>query len=521
LPVVLVLVGLVFAGALRNDFVNWDDGIYILHNPLVVDPGAHPWRVRLSTPNLGYPLPLPVLVYGWLWRISQEAVIFHAFSILVHLVNVGLLFVLLRRDAATVPASAVGCLAFGIHPLVVEPVAWATGLKDLLMASGLLLAMLGFGRPIAALPGVAIAFASKPASILAAVPLAARAWVGKIPSHGRRSAIIVVVLVALCGALLGVYTQLQETPLLRTTARDGFSWRRVFGAVGLQIQHVLAPGTLAPRYPLSHVGPLEVVLGAGAALALIWLSIRWTQRRDLRLPWLALGLSAYAPVSNLRPLERFTADSYVYVPWLAAVACMTLAWPALEARVSQARTRSILVLRGFVALVCVAWGVISISQVEIWGDSRTLWRDAYIGQPDDPETIYRYGDALGRAGDVEEELSLYLEHEDVLERGDRIPVVLPVFYERAEKPERAARWYRLAFMSPVAQDRAMYRYYVEFVSRHPDWHDPTLDDALAYALRDHHRVHGFGDLDAERRETLAPFAERLGLPEIVAALGDA
>lgn len=521
LPLALGLIALVFVGALDNGFVNWDDGIYIADNPLVTAPADQPWRDRLLTPKLGYALPIPVLIYGWLWSISSDPWPFHLTSLLVHGLNVGLLFALLRRAGCSGSVGALASVAFGIHPIVVEPVVWATGLKDLLATTGMLLALVGLRHGLGALPGALFALGSKPSSILLAVPLWAVARVRSPIDPPRRKAMVAVVVVAALGAALTVFTMSQETETLRTSAREPFSPWVVASALGLQIKHIVAPGTLAPRYVYASTGPLEIGLGIAAAVGALWLFVRWARTRDPRLPWLTLAGAAYLPVSNLHPLERFTADSYFYVPWLGIVGCLALTWPSIEQAVRSRGPSRLRLVRWFLGLVYVGWAAMTAWQVEVWTDSRTLWGDCYVAQPTDPETIYRYGDALGRAGELREELALYLEHEDELEGSRRIPVVLPVYYERAGELDRAQHWYATAFSSPIEQDEGMYWYYVEFVGRFPDRHAHELDDALRYALIDYVQSGRLNRLDARQRENLVPHAKRLGLPSIAKAMATA
>lgn len=511
----LVAIALVFSGVLDNGFVNWDDYIYVHHNPLVTDPSSATLVERLTTPRLGYPLPLPVFIHGALWTDAAVAWPFHLVSLLVHLINVGLLGHLLRQTRVPQTVAAVAMFAFACHPLVVEPVAWVTALKDLLVASGMLLALLGSRRGWSAVPGALLAFASKPTSVLLALPLAAAAWVDDAgqSSAGRRWAAVGAV--AVLGAALAVFTAGQESEVLRTTLDRPFSLTRALGALGLQLQHTLAPATLAPRYDPSQVGAVSIALGGVTLVGVTASAVRWVTARDPRLPWLALGVAAYLPVSNLQPLERFTADSYAYVPWMSVVACLAITWTR-EAQRLRARVRKL--LRGLVMAACLLWPALTWVQVEAWSNSLELWRDLYVTQPGNPEAIYFYGDGLGRAGEVDAELALYLTHEADLERGSRVPVLLPVYHDRAGDPDRALFWYTRAFQSPIRQAEGVYWNYIDFVSDHPRRHPELLDDALRYALLDVQRQGRLDAMPAARRRNLAAHATRLGLHDLAQTL---
>jgi len=73
-----------------------------------------------------------------------DAALFHGANLLVHLLSVAMVFMILRRllsahvrdqgvsSLRIMGAAAAGALAFGLHPVQVETVAWVSGLRDLL-----------------------------------------------------------------------------------------------------------------------------------------------------------------------------------------------------------------------------------------------------------------------------------------------------------------------------------------------------------------------------------------------------
>ncbi len=526
-PLLLVILVplLVFAGALDNELVNWDDGIYIESNPLVTEPGSASLRERITTPDLGYPLPLPVLLYGWLWRLGGVAWPFHAFSVAVHVLNGVLLFLVLRREldpeGGWDALAAVAALGFALHPVVVEPVAWATGLKDLLFGTGALLGVLAVtrGRDGLAIPGTVIAYASKPASALLGLALPwfhlGRSEIGPV----RRPAVAVPLgLIAFGGLGLLVFTFGQETDLLRTTAEGPPTARRILGAAGLSLRHLVAPAALAPRYPLEAVGATDMVLGALALGGLVAAAAVALRGRRPAAGWLALLAVAYAPVSNLQPLLRFTADSYLYVPWLAGTAALAHGWVAAEAGLRERSERAHALLQRLPWVVLPAWALLSALQVEVWRDTVTLWGEAHAAYPEDGELVYRYGDALGRDGDFEAELALYAEHADALERSPKVPIALVATLESVGELDELDGWYRRAFASEVKQDDGVYWHYVEYVARHPERHPTAHDAALRHAIGVYLASQEHASLSPEERARLAIAARKLGLPAEAEAL---
>jgi hypothetical protein len=521
ITLVAVAILLTFSGSLDNELVNWDDGNYIVLNELVTQPGAHGWRDRLTTPGLGYAVPLPVLIYAWLWTPSEAAWPFHLLSLLVHVANASLLLWLLWDTSRRLRVAALGAAAFAVHPLVVEPVAWATGLKDLLVGTGCLLAIVGLRRGWPSLAGSLVAFASKPSAVLLGPALAAFAWVDQDRAAWKRVSVAgPVVVITLLGIGLLWFTSAQETEQLRTSTAQGLSATRIFGAVGLHLEHVLIPAASSPRYPISAVSGGHIALGVLAVVGTGVLGLRWLRNRDPRFGWLALGVATYLPASNLRPLIRFTADSYVYVPWMAVTACVALSVVRNEESLARIAGKSLRALRGLAYAAVGVWALVAYMEVETWSDTRSLWAVAAERYPDDGELIYRYGDALGRADDRQAELALYFENLDALRSSPMIPAALVTWYQFNREYDEVDAWYALAFASSVRQDDAVYWHYVDYVARHPQRHSSRHDVALGHALGVYDRMLDQSELDATALGRLAEHAQRLGRPDLAMRFGD-
>ena len=133
----------VFSPALLNDFVNWDDQLYLRNNPHYRGLGWEQIRWAFTTLHGGPYQPLSWLTYGmdWVfWRLNPLG--YHLTSLTLHALNAVVLFgvalQVLRwtlprsRRPATVIGAGIAALLFGVHPLRVESVAWATERRDVL-----------------------------------------------------------------------------------------------------------------------------------------------------------------------------------------------------------------------------------------------------------------------------------------------------------------------------------------------------------------------------------------------------
>ena len=147
----LILVPLgVFWQARAYDFA-WDDDLNIGENP-------HFSQVRPATalffwqePYAGMYIPLTYSVWATLASLAERPanggrptfnpLPFHAANIVLHILNVLMVFAILKLAVGSDWAACGGALLFAIHPLQVEPVAWVTGMKDVLSGSLALLAV--------------------------------------------------------------------------------------------------------------------------------------------------------------------------------------------------------------------------------------------------------------------------------------------------------------------------------------------------------------------------------------------
>ena len=92
-----ITAGGLYAPSLSNEFVNWDDDGYILRNPELQQPLLEAVRSMFSSYLLGNYNPLQRLSYYVDWQLSGgQAWLFRLVSLLIHVLNVGLVYTLLR-----------------------------------------------------------------------------------------------------------------------------------------------------------------------------------------------------------------------------------------------------------------------------------------------------------------------------------------------------------------------------------------------------------------------------------------
>ncbi len=424
----------VFGETGRHGFVRWDDEINVYQNPYLnpVTPAhlAHFWfSAGMGQGADTVYRPVVYTAYALIARVartapyttdSQMATLdarpFHAANLLLHALNVLLVFGLLRRLTQRDWAAGAGALLFAVHPLQVESVAWVTGLTDLL---GAFFSLLALGehvrfresgrrrhRALAAL-WFLLALGSNPsAATLPLVALAVDHWLlGRTWREGVRAlawwlplagAMILVTRHAEPVTALAVVVPLPARPLI---AGDAL-------AVGMA--HLVWPVSLALDYGRSP----HAVLGGGWAwltglVPLALAALVWRSR-----PWLKAAAAVYVlallPSLGLIPF-RFqaystVADRYSYFALLGPALALAGTLAFLPRRL-PARPRLALgtaCAGGFLML-----GLTSALQVTFWQNSFALFGHAVEVNPRSWVSHFDLGSLLADSGHAGEAAGEY------------------------------------------------------------------------------------------------------------------
>ncbi len=368
----IVLIGCVFAQAAFFPLVCWDDHLHV-DAPLS-------WLTR----QYGYPIPLSVASYALLGRGALAA---HAWNVGFHGAVVLLVYALSQRlERGWWPA-----LLFAFHPAVAEPVAWATGRKDLLAAIvlvGVLVMHIRRPRPILTACLYVVALACKPS----ALPLPAILWLyDRLLAPERKSnwlfALLPIALVDMYITAAGVHA------IGALPAEPPPLWLRVPMTAALESRHLFAPVGLLPRYmPLSSPVPwLSVIAGTAALIALVAAPILLRRRAPVAAFALSFALLTYLPAADLLHRTRSVSDSYLYLPLIGF--CLLFGSPKVP--------------RWAPALLVAAYLPLCYLQVRLWRSNATLFQPVLDAYPDSPTAYKQLGDSLVCDGKPADAVPIY------------------------------------------------------------------------------------------------------------------
>lgn len=397
----LAWVAVCYAQTLGFAFVNWDDFDLVLKNPLVVDPSRVPLGHRLTTPEVGYPIPITFLSYRLEYRLAgfEHPWLQHGVNVLIHLASVALLFRIARNVGLGTAAAALASALFGLHPAAAEPVSWLTGRKDLLaLFFALVTVTLALPRPTPPRPRARVlrgltfvlAIFSKPVAVALVPMLVLLAAANDDSRHGwaRR------LLRAVAKNLPEIVVALAFVPLaylshrafggLREGEEVASSLRMAWYGAGAHL--AIATGLEPPcvRHLLASVPPpfslrFDVLPIVALAAILALTRLRSPALRALSLAATASSLFAYLPSSGLIPMRRFIADSYIY----PALPGLGLTIGALFENLLVLGQRRFTLLRtALVPAVAVGLGLLAIPSSGRFRTTSDLWADAMEIHPD-------------------------------------------------------------------------------------------------------------------------------------------
>ena len=415
---------LVFLPALRNGFV-FDDREYILDNPAVRQgltlEGAA-WALTAFHAANWHPLTwLSHMIDVSLFGLAPSG--HHLTSVAIHALAASALFLALSRLTGAFWGSLLAASLFALHPLRVEPVAWAAARKHVLAAGLLSLTLLAWqrhlsrpapGRYLAALALFALGLAANPMlAILPALLLLLDWWpLGRFPlgQAGRGGARWLVeekipFLVLSCAAAVLAFTaqfsgrnlsSLSDLPLgprLANAVNSGAAYL-VYAAWPTRLSFFY-------EYPLGGIPPWRLGLSALFLAAITALVVR---ERRLR-PWLAVGWGWYLvtllPVAGLIQIgAQGMADRYAYIPLVGPFLAGSLWLAELCTERCPLRLPASL-LAGTAVLACA---LLAVRQTGFWRDEVSLWTRALEVAGESSMAHNHLGLALekqGRAQDAE------------------------------------------------------------------------------------------------------------------------
>jgi tetratricopeptide (TPR) repeat protein len=385
--IVILLVLIAFEPVRHNDFVDYDDPSYITQNYHIrsgFSISSIRWAFTAGYASNWHPLTwlshmLDIQLFGLnpFWH--------HLHNVVLHTAAAVLLFLILRQMVPSVWCNLFIVLAFGLHPLRVESVAWASERKDVLSVLLFMITLAfylyyirygGRWRYLAVLSCYALGLMAKPMLVTLPVLLllldgwplrrlqktsAVRLIAEKLPLFAMSfvSCIVTFLVQQSAGSVSSIPL---STRLLN-----------VITSYTAYLSKLLAPIDLAVIYPYP-TGPIPIwSVMISLAILIFWSVFVFYHRRKrpyLLTGWLWYLISLIPVIGLIQVGSQAMADRYTYLPSIGFLLMITCA--AAELTASWRHQKWILGCLGGLAIAGMILG--TRNQVRYWNNSIILYQ---------------------------------------------------------------------------------------------------------------------------------------------------
>jgi len=433
---VALLSCLTYLGILNNGFVNWDDDLYIYDHSAVRSLGLASLKHFFLDFHAGNWHPLTWLSHALdyqFWGLNPAG--HHLTSLILHGLNTFLVVVIvfrllqfavnvehgagrhyLSRNHLLTTAAITGLL-FGLHPIHVESVAWASERKDLLSSFFALLSLLMYLRYVAHEAQTLInrerpqgwrdgdlraslflfvcALMSKAMAVTLPVVLLLLDWypLSRFRTNEKPHGIFIEKLpFFLFSGIAAIVTFFaQRSARYVVTLGDFPLWDRLvisFYALAAYLAKLLWPLTLRPFYPMP--GNVSIAMSKFllpvilmTAISVVCLLLLRRQKFWFVL-WCSFCITLLPVLGVVKTGLQVIADRYVY---LAAIAPFMVAGFCAASAVKFARERRLQsLLAGIVIMIMIIFSLLAFKtfmQVKVWKNGISYWSSILEQAPPD------------------------------------------------------------------------------------------------------------------------------------------
>lgn len=424
----ILLVALaIYANCLSGKFLNWDDQLQITNNGDIANFSWSGFKKIFSNIYLDMYQPLPTSSFALELKLWQaNPFFFHLDNILLHLINIILVFWLTKLLFGKNRLALITAALFAWHPLMLESVAWISARSTTLYALFFLSALIAYWQHLKrnqlayywlALILFALALLSK--TLAVSLPLVLLL----LDYHYYKKINFKIILkklpflaLAIGIGLIAIKTRVTVPDFY--TASLQYPWYNIgltyLYSLGFYLDKLLLPNHLSVfvTYPLTnsnwlplsfYLVPLELVLVATALII-------WRRQKIILLAgaWYLANLLFTIPINSFS--KTLVADRYVYLAGLGVFWLVAAGFEKLQELWPNLKIFFLLTLFSYLALL----GLITFNRTSVWQNDFNLWQDASASAPQAAFVYVNIGNAERSIGDTEAAKTAYQKAVEIL-----------------------------------------------------------------------------------------------------------
>ena len=419
---IIVLTFFTFLNSLKNGFMtSWDDNKYIIENSLIRDFSFDTFKYFFANSYFANYHPLTMISYVFEYKFFSlsSATPYHFDNLLLHLLNVILVFYLIKNLTGKLEIAVVTAVLFAIHPMHVESVAWLSERKDLLYSFFFLLSLQAYfyylknRNQIKFLIYCFMFFLLSLLSKSAAAPLP----------------IILILIDYYYGKPINIKNFIEKLPF--------FLLSLIFGYIAIQTQKNFGATNMAPIFPAfdrlflvnysiifyvikfflpinlcsiyyypiksGSLLPAEYYLSPLALLLIVFLILKIKEHRKTLIFGALFFFFMLVMVIQIIPLGRsITSDRYTYLPFVGLSMIIGYFYSYFSSKINFKN-----ILNIFFLDVTIVFSATSYYRCEIWQNGITLFSDVAEKNPNQSHAFSALGYAKFEYNDFEGSIDSY------------------------------------------------------------------------------------------------------------------
>lgn len=390
LGLVIITLGLYWP-SFQFDFVNYDDQVYILNNTFIHQPSLMNLLDGSETGNFHPVTMLTLLADFWLGEGSSS--IFHIGSTIWHMLNVMLVFFLVKRvipNRVGIPFFV--AMLFAIHPMHIESVAWVSSRKDVVYTFFYLCSLITYfdylktkakKYLVVTIVTATISLLAKPAATTLPIALILLQYFVTGTLHVKR--IFPLIPLFIGSVAIGLITiQLQNDAAINDLEIYSLFERAAFAFYGIffYTSKSLLPMGLAPMHPypleyemLSWQFLISVLIGASLVI-LGMIAIKKRKRYGFAVAFFFLNLILTLQLVSIG--RAIVSERYTYLCYLGLFLVVAFLLDEVPT-IRKVRTA----FYGLSLIIGIPFFYASSQQIKVWRNSETLWNKAIQENPQD------------------------------------------------------------------------------------------------------------------------------------------
>ena len=503
-----------YKNALDNEFVSWDDTMYVTENPMFLQYGKPNMPDVWKTPiALNYhPLTMKSLLLNGQnlgKKAETDARPFISTNVWLHAFNCALvfLFLFLLTEGSWFVAFF-GGLLFAVHPMHVESVAWVSERKDVLYGFFFMLASIAYlhylarrlySRMFAVVVLFLLACLSK-AMAVSLVPVLLlidwykgrslkdiKVWKEKIPLFAIAFLFGLIAMdIQRGGNFHGVFNNIEGYKTALAMGENlSLLNRFIFAGYGMMqyIMRFFVPLNLSPfyPYPVEEMQGLPLPASYGLHLAafvalggLCFWSLRYTKAALLGFLYYFFTVILVAQLISVGLVVM--ADRYTYLPYIGLSAGLLIWLESKTAHNKQMKYAAWALVLVFSAF-CMS---LTLKQTDVWQNTETLFTSARKLYPKDENILNNLGLHYGKTGKLEESRACFEEALNVPYpiRQATIYEGLGNYYGITNKPQKAVEMFDKAIQINPMKGNFYYNRAMAYMSLDLSKAEEDLEKAL-------------------------------------------